>query len=629
VYAQQICDNLGFIPTLSLAMPVSDSSRDSIHPTFWRLSPATCWVLLILAALAFLLPGIFGHGPWKQDETYSFGIIHTMIETGNYLVPTNAGEPFMEKPPLYYWTAALFAKLLSPFIAYHDGARVASLFYMIISLVFITKITHLIWRSNTIFNVRTLAVMALFLTSAGMVRHAHDMFTDVALVCGGIIAFYGLLQIVLNERERITSLWGPFWFGIGVGITLMTKGLLLPIIYSGVAVLAPVLLQECRSRSYAKNVGIAVLISMPFFIIWPALLAQHSVPLFMKWFWDNNIGRFLGFSVGELGAPNTTWMFFSAPFQVLLPTSPLVIYALFTSLYRQWRTPHIALALLFSAICLSILGMSASGRHLYYLPLSFPFALLAINGIEHLSVKVSAAWDWFCRIAFGGLTLFVWCAYVISMMPVEQHHWLSPLEKWLPLSFVTPFTVLPFLFALALTIAWLYVLPRLKQLGQWRGAFSWFASMTMMWGVTYTVLLPWIDYSKSYEYTYASLDEKLKPLWTEQSCMASIYLGESEAPMLSYYTGIVHKPMYTPAAADCQWLIVQDYLPLTPVHIIGHQANGSIVTDGSSQTADYWTVTNHGVGDPKVHWHLFWTGGRDGDDRQLLRVFRREAAKAQ
>lgn len=608
-------------------MSVNDPSRSSFAPASWRLSPAMSWALLICAALAFLLPGIFGHGPWKQDETYSFGIIHTMLKTGEFLVPTNAGEPFMEKPPLYYWTAAIFAKLLSPFVPYSDGARVASVFYMVVSLVFITKITKLIWRAESVFNVRTLVTLALFVSTVGMVRHAHDMFTDVALVSGSIIAFYGLLKITMNERDKTQTLCPAVWFGIGVGITLLTKGMLLPIIYTGVAMLAPVLLKECRSRSYAKMVGIAVLVSMPFFIIWPALLANHSIPLFMKWFWDNNVGRFLGFSVEELGAENTRWLVVEAPFQVLLPTTPLVIYAFFTKAGRNFREPYIALALLFSAICLTLLGMSATGRYLYYLPLSLPFALLAMNGIDQLSLRAAAIWDWFSRIALGGLALVMWAVYIVSMMPVEYHHWLSPLEKWLPLSFVTPFTVLPFAFAAALTLAWLYVLPRLKQLGKWRGAFSWFASMTFMWGVTYTVLLPWIDYSKSYEYTFKDLAQKIAPYWNNQSCMASIHLGESEAPMLAYYVDIVHTPMYTEQAAACDWLIVQDYLPFSPMFIQGKTAEG-VAVDNAERHAAYWNVTNNGVGDANTRWTLFWTGGRDGDDSQLIRVFRKAGAVA-
>ncbi|MET5013286.1 glycosyl transferase, partial [Burkholderia pseudomallei] len=63
---------------------------------------------------------------WKQDETYPFGIIQHMLESGEFVVPTNAGQPFLEKPPLYYWVATGFAWLFSRFLPLNDAARLAS-----------------------------------------------------------------------------------------------------------------------------------------------------------------------------------------------------------------------------------------------------------------------------------------------------------------------------------------------------------------------------------------------------------------------------------------------------------------------------------------------------------------------
>ena len=113
--------NEGKTSTSRSAQPVSAAGGQALPA---RLA----WLLLILAGAAWLLPGVFGHGPWKQDETYTFGMIHHMLVSGEYLVPTNAGQPFMEKPPLYYWTAALLAKLAYPLLPYHEGARLASVF---------------------------------------------------------------------------------------------------------------------------------------------------------------------------------------------------------------------------------------------------------------------------------------------------------------------------------------------------------------------------------------------------------------------------------------------------------------------------------------------------------------------
>src|SRR6266567_411771 len=103
----------------------------------------------ILFVGIFLLSGIIGHAPWKQDETYTFGIIYHFYTTHSWLVPENAGTPFMEKPPLYYWTAVILCKILSPLLSLHDAARTASFFYMLITTFFMWRISKVIFRNTS------------------------------------------------------------------------------------------------------------------------------------------------------------------------------------------------------------------------------------------------------------------------------------------------------------------------------------------------------------------------------------------------------------------------------------------------------------------------------------------------
>src|SRR5258708_14835973 len=57
---------------------------------------------MLLLGIAYVVPGLVGHDPWKPNEAYSFGIIYTVWGGGDWVVPILAGEPFMEKPPLFY-----------------------------------------------------------------------------------------------------------------------------------------------------------------------------------------------------------------------------------------------------------------------------------------------------------------------------------------------------------------------------------------------------------------------------------------------------------------------------------------------------------------------------------------------
>jgi len=60
----------------------------------------TLKILLIVLFVIWMLPGLVGRDPWMNDEPYSFGLVNHIVKTNDWVVPTLAGEPFMEKPPV-------------------------------------------------------------------------------------------------------------------------------------------------------------------------------------------------------------------------------------------------------------------------------------------------------------------------------------------------------------------------------------------------------------------------------------------------------------------------------------------------------------------------------------------------
>ena len=82
--------------------------------------------ILAVLIVAWMLPGLFGRDPWKADEAYTFGLVLHIIETGDHLVPTLAGEPFLQKPPLFFSTAAVFVKAFGSFLGFGNAARLAN-----------------------------------------------------------------------------------------------------------------------------------------------------------------------------------------------------------------------------------------------------------------------------------------------------------------------------------------------------------------------------------------------------------------------------------------------------------------------------------------------------------------------
>jgi 4-amino-4-deoxy-L-arabinose transferase-like glycosyltransferase len=578
------------------AMPAPAPALDRLARLGWR-----AWLLIAALVCAYVLPGIVGHDPWKQDETYTFGIIQHMLESGDVVVPTNAGQPFMEKPPLYDWVAASLAWLLQRVLPLHDAARLASALFAALAFGFIARAARIATAATRWLDARVAGPVLLAAGTLVVIKHTHDLMTDVALFAGASIGFCGLLELVAHAhaRARQTPLGLPpqpygsraaVTFGAGIGIALMSKGLFVPLVFGATLAAALLLYPACRTRAFMRALATAALVFAPFAIVWPVALYVRSETLFLAWFWDNNVGRFFGFSVPALGAGNDKPFFvWRTLVTVGFPVGPLAVAALARGAWRDWRAPRIALPVLFAGIGLMVLQMSATSRELYILPFIAPLALVAAQAIERLPYALHVAWDYLSRALFGAIVVLAWIAWSVIASPGVPHTYLAPLGRWLPLDWTMPIVPGLVFGALVLTIGWIRLLPLLRTTGRWRGALSWTAGALVAWGLIYTLLLPWLDVAKSYRSVFEDLSAHVAPEWDDGDCMASVGLGESEAPMLYYFSGILHVPVPDPGATTCTWLIVQGAPAALP--------------------------------SPGAAWRPFWSGTRPGDRDEMLRVY--------
>jgi len=487
------------------------------------------WFLLIAV---FLLSGVIGHDPWKQDETYSFGMIYHFYTTHTWLVPMNVGQqPFMEKPPLYYWSATLMCRLFDGVLPLHDAARLTSVLYMLVTIVFMWRLSQLLFEKHTNRKAMGGMAIALLLGTSGLVRHAHDMFTDVALLSGDTIAMYGMALIINRQTQWKRA---GLWLGLGIGIAFMSKGFFTPIVLSIAATALWMLLPHARTRSTVLALATAFLVAAPFLFIWPMLLYQHSPPLFMQWFWDNNVGRFLGFSVSRLGAPNTPNYFLHAPLWFAFPVLPLAMLLLLNP--TGWRRPERLLPLTISIAGMVLLLASASARALYLLPLLPAFTILAVQELTDISPKLLLGWNMLTRlfISIAGLLILLswWC--LLNPTGSFSHQVLHVLQRWLPIDFM-PSEHYPFAYMLAVLaiVLWLCSMrfnPRLPL----STARIWLTGMTLLWGLSHTLLLPWLNETKSYLPRLAQMNAYIEHSAYAKDCVGNDSLGESIGPMLEY-----------------------------------------------------------------------------------------------
>ena len=113
------------------------------------------------------------------------------------------------------------------------------------------------------FDIRVIGTLALFASTLVVIKHVHDMMTDVALMAGAALGFCGLFELVWvylrdeapllpldARRRRQAILSGAAMFGAGVGVSLLAKGLSLKLIAGRVGLKSSVRLGQAFERRF-------------------------------------------------------------------------------------------------------------------------------------------------------------------------------------------------------------------------------------------------------------------------------------------------------------------------------------------------------------------------------------------
>lgn len=534
------------------------------------------WLLL---GIAYLLPGIFGHDPWKPDEAYIFGGVYHLLKTGDWIVPYLGGEPFMEKPPLFHLVAALLGKLTAPMLPLPDGARLASVFFVALALIAIAYAARTTWGRG--FGRHAVLVA---LASLGLTVHAHMMLPDLPLMSGVALALAGFAAGAHRLRRA------GFLVGTGAGMAFLGKGLLGPGVIAITAVLLPLLFREWRHRAYGNLLWLATLSALPWLVIWPVALYQRSPDLFQIWFWDNNIGRFFGFSVSHLGAENEAGFFWRTVPWFLFPGWVFAAIVPWQLRLNALRHPAVQIGGTFLLVMCLTLAFSASARAVYFLPMIMATALLGAG---------SAAWTvrWIDRplavigvlIGIAAIALF-WSVWGTMVMGGHAPAW-PWLLRWLPADFAMPISPVEIAAAVALTIgiavAIAKALPRANS-----GLLVWTFSLVLTWGLANTLWLPWFDSARSYRATFESLAKNLP---RNNHCISSRGLGEGERAMLEYLADLRTQRDELAGPSFCPTILVESKGNITPP--------------------------------PDQGWHLVWSGARAGETRESFQLYQFEIPK--
>ncbi len=532
------------------------------------ITPAKAWLLGLLCAV-WVGTGLIGHDPWKPDEAYSFGLIYHILQSGDWLVPTLAGEPYMDKPPLFYITAALFAKLFSPLLALHDGARLASGFYTALTLLFTGLAGRELFGAG-----RGWSAAIILIGCLGLLVRAHELITDLALLTGFAMMIYGF---ALSHRRALRA---GILLGSGIGIGFMAKGFIAPVIFLLIGALL-LLFRAWRTRSFLESLGIALLFVLPWLTVWPYLLYRHSPQLFMEWMWTLNIGRWLDYARGGHYA-GALYYLKTLPW-LAWPALPLAAWVVWWARQKVLHEAEFQLLLVSFMVMLVTLSVVPNIKEVYALPMLLPLALLATAALPTLRRGAANALDWFGIMTFGFIVILMWWGWGGLLLDnrAKITRWLKDYHP----GFEPAFHDAPFWIALVFTVLWVVIVWRVGR-SMRRAVINWASGVTLLWALAMTLWLPWLDSGKSYRGMVAALS---KALPAKYDCIASRYLGDGQKAMLHYFGNILTK---RGGEGNCDLLLTQGNLSKT-----------------DQQTGN---------------WQVLWTGGRRGDKSERYYLYQRK-----
>ncbi|MBC7779449.1 MAG: glycosyltransferase family 39 protein [Proteobacteria bacterium] len=543
----------------------ADEARNRLHALFTVLLCGT-WVFT----------GLVAHDPWKPDEAYTFGLVLHILQTGDWIVPTLAGEPFMEKPPIFFITAAAFAGVFGSLLELHDAARLAAGFYLCVVLFFVGLSARELYGREHAW----VAPLAL-IGCVGLLIRAHQMITDTALLAGFAIGLYGLC---LGLRRPA---WAGIALGTGAGLGFMAKGLLAPAVLGLCALLLPVLFRTWRHRAHAWTLLAACAAILPWLIVWPWALRNRSLELFNEWFWVNNFGRFLG--LNDLGPESAPGEYFVMMLWYAWPALPLAGWMLWQRGREVLRTPQLQLPMLVFVVTFATLSISADARELYAMPMLLPLSLLAAASIDGLRRSAANFLDWFGIMTFGLLAFVLWTGYValLTGWPEQLARQLAEVHPGFDARF-DPWSLVA---GMAATLVWIGLVWRVGRSNR-RAIVNWAAGLTLFWALTNLFFLAYIDHGKSYRGMIAELNVHLPQ---QYRCVASQTLGESQRALLDYFAGLKTRSVERSRAAaeECDVYLWQG-----------------------------WAWDDEALSAP---WVKVWEGARPGDRKELYRLYQRPA----
>jgi len=317
----------------------------------------------------------------EWDESIYAKIAKNVVASGNWLdfrwFPQSE-NPWFEKPPVYIWSTAISYIVfgISEFAARFTSALLGTLG------IFVTYLF-----GKELFSRKVGLISSIVLASTiHWVFQSRNGTMDVA------VGFFMLLSLYYFWKAQLQSKEKKWWFltGVGLGLTLMTKGVIfiIPVIVMSIYVLIDVYYLKAPRKKYFWNSILLLtfaflLITLPWHLI---MLIRHGGD-----FWNNYFGyHVLARTKGIEGHANPLFWYrvvirhwFKHWYIVLLAALPTLLFRIYKNLNKSVRDGSASgreelFLIIWAGVTFVVFSASVSKIQWYIIPI-YP-ALTLING---------------------------------------------------------------------------------------------------------------------------------------------------------------------------------------------------------------------------------------------------------
>lgn len=332
---------------------------------------------LVALLVLFSFTGVFDHSLWGTNDTRGAGMVLDMARNGTWVVATINGNDFLEKPPLTYWAALVFARVLG---GVTEG--VARLPCALAGLG-----TLLLMRRFVKDPLAAWAGVFVCASSVTFLGYSRAVMTDMPLTFGVTLALF-LFWRAESGPSASPARWLPFL--LAASFAFYPKGLVGPaLIWCAVGAYLLV------TRRWKRLLGLGAAF-VPLFAaaVLPWVLAlqrARGAEALRTLFWENQVGRFFslprdpGLVYGPLAIHKERWFYYLVNLPEALGSAVFLLAAALIAFWRPRPRPGPSSAYrdrFATFVRCAIVGMllllhaSSSKVAVYALPV-FPFFFMA------------------------------------------------------------------------------------------------------------------------------------------------------------------------------------------------------------------------------------------------------------